>query len=295
MYERHLIMVELLFKKELDELIERDTTSEERKSKFENWVQNAELARDSGSLDTRMNQYDKAEELLTWYTFAPLFRMNKESRTVTINEILEPLVGSDTITSSPDMTLEMILPPSASYLKAISNEHPVRYVRKEVERHRKKGMALEGHTHIDFFIESEEVIIPIEAKFTSDIDIQVTYNCVRNQIARTIDVAIEVAKKAKCKKKVIFLLCVPERLHNKGRLYYYKMNEYENLEHIKDDIPHQASSFDAYFSSAHVVYWKDVASIIIRNAIDLKLLTDDELVQLTRFYEERLIELSIKY
>lgn len=288
-----VIKLELLFHQELDELIKKGVCSEARKRKFENWIQNAELARNSGSSNARMNQYDKAEELLTWYTFAPLFRMSEELRILTINEFLEPLIGPNAITSPPDMNLEKVLLPSKSYLDSIPYEHPVKYVREEIERHRKKGLPLEGRTHIDFLIESDELIIPIEAKFTSDIDIQVTYNCVRNQIARIIDVAIEAAKEAKRKKKIIFLLCVPEQLYNRGRLYFYKMKDYESLERIKHDIPHQAISIDTYFSSAHVVYWKDVASVIISNAIKWNLLTKDEINVLKKFYEERLIELSI--
>ncbi len=289
-----MIKLELLFHQELDELIEKGACSEERKRKLEKWVQNAELARNSESLTAKMNQYDKAEELLTWYAFAPLFRMSEELRRSTINEFLEPLIGPDAIISSPDMSLEKILRPSKSYLDSIPSEHPVKYIRKKIERHRKNGLPLDGHTHIDFLIESNELIIPIEAKFTSDITTQVTYNCVRNQIARTIDVAIEAAKRAKNKKKVVFLLCVPEQLYNLGRMYFYKMKDYESLEKIKHDLPHQATSIDTYFSSAHVVYWKDVTSIIISNAIKWDLLTKNEIDTLEKFYEERLIELSIK-
>jgi hypothetical protein len=284
--------LELLYHQELDELIKHGVYSEARKKKLESWVEKAEIARNSGSLDKRKNQYDKAEELLTWYTFAPLFRMSEELRILTINEFLEPLIGSNAITSAPELYVEKMLPSSTSYLDSITSEHPVKYIREKMEQHRKKGSRLEGFTHIDFLIESDELIIPIEAKFTSDIDVQREYNSVRNQIARTIDVTVERAKKTMVK-KVIFLLCVPEQLYNCGRLYYYKMKDYESLEKIKHDIPHQATSIDTYFSSAHVVYWKDVASVIISNTIKWNLLTKDEINMLEKFYKERLIELSI--
>ena len=40
--------------------------------KYKNWVEKAEKARRTGSFDEKENQYDKAEELITFYTFAPL-------------------------------------------------------------------------------------------------------------------------------------------------------------------------------------------------------------------------------
>jgi len=189
--------------------------------------------------------------------------------------------------------VEKLLPASQSYLDSISDNHPVKYIRERIESHRKKGKPLESHTHVDFLIESDEVFIPIEAKFTSDIEVQREYNATRNQIARIIDVSIEAARKAKTKKRVIFLLCVPERFYNKSRLYFYKMKDYERIEEIKQDIPHQATYLNTYFSSAHVIFWKNASSIIIGNAIKWNLLTKNEIYLLKQFYDERLIELSL--
>lgn len=44
--------------------------SKDRIQKYRTWVENANIARDKGSLDEQLNQYDKAEELLTFYSFA---------------------------------------------------------------------------------------------------------------------------------------------------------------------------------------------------------------------------------
>jgi len=286
--------MKLLFQEELDELIKLGTFTEERKTRYEKWVSNAKRARNIGSFDASMNQYDKAEELLTWYTFTPLLRMNTEQRLGTINEILKQSVGLNVVVSCPYLNFDKMLSPPKGYFDSISMEHPIKYIQEEIERHRKSGLPLETHTHVDFLIETDELIIPIEAKFTSDIDYQRTYNCIRNQIARTIDVSIELAKTAKPSKKVIFLLCVPRYLYNKGRYYYYKMKDYENLENVKQDLPHQAKSIEAYFDSAHAVFWEDVASIIIRNSMRWKILTSEELNTLKEFYDERLLELSFK-
>ena len=185
--------------------------------------------------------------------------------------------------------------PEVQYLDTTKPLHEyAEYIREEIERHRKQGIPLEKHTHIDILIETDELIISIEAKFTSDIDYQTTYSCIRNQIARTIDVSMEAAKRAQPPKKVLFLLCVPRVLHNESRYYYYKMKDYENLENLKHDLPHQTESFETYFDSAHVIFWEDVASRIIRNAMEWKLLDSDELNALKEFYDERLIELSLE-
>jgi len=288
------VRMKLLFLKEMDELIEKEEFTEERKEKYRKWVANAEAARNAGSLDETMNQYDKAEELLTWYTFAPMLRMNTEQRIITINKFLNPLLGSDVVVSNPRLNFEKMLLPSESYYGNIAADHSVRYIREEIESHRKRGMLLEKHTHIDLLMETDELIIPIEAKFTSDIDYQTTYSCNRNQIARTIDVSMEAAKRAQPPKKVLFLLCVPRGLYNQGRYYYYKMKNYENLENLKHDLPRQTASFERYFHSAHVIFWEDVASTIIGNAMEWKLLDSDELNALKAFYDERLIKLSLE-
>lgn len=247
--------MKLLFWEEINDLIRKGKFSEERKKKYKEWTANAKRARNTGSSDEKMNQYDKAEELLTWYTFAPLPRMNTEQRIITSNKFLEPLLGSDVVVSHPSLNFEKLLLPPHSHFDEISADHPVKYIREEIKRHRKQEIPLEGHTHIDILIETDELIIPIETKFTSDIDYQTTYSCIRNQIARTIDVSMEMAKRPQPPKKVLFLLCVPRNLYNKGRYYYYKMRDYEELENLKHDLPHQTKSFETCFHSAHAIFW----------------------------------------
>jgi len=196
--------MKLLFWEEMGDLIKKGDFSEERKEKYQKWVANAEKARasDKPSLDRRLNQYDKAEEFLTWYTFAPLLRMNIEQRIITLNEFLKPLLGPDVIVSHPCLNFEkLLLPPTSYFDEILAAHHLVRYIQEKIEKHRNREKPLEKHTHIDVLIETAELIIPIEAKFTSDIDYQRTYSCIRNQIARTIDVSIEMAKKAQPPKK----------------------------------------------------------------------------------------------
>lgn len=286
--------MKLLFQEEMGELIKKGKFTRERKEKYRKWVADADKARSTDPLDARMNQYDKAEELLTWYTFAPLLRMNTGQRILTINEFLNPLLGSDAIVSHPCLDFEKMLLPSKSYCDELTADHPIRYIREEIKSHRKHGITLEKYTHIDVMIETDELVVPIEAKFTSDIDCQRKYACIRNQIARTIDVSMEASKKAQPPKKVLFLLCVPKNLYNEGRYYYYKIRDYGNLENLKHDLPHQAGFFETYFLSAYAIFWEDVASRIIGNAVKWKLLNTEELKTLREFYDERLIKLTLE-
>lgn len=85
----------LLFLEEMDTLIERGESSEKRKKRYEKWIADAERARasDKPILDEKLNQYDKAEELLTWCTFAPLLKMKTEQRVTTLNEVLKRLLA----------------------------------------------------------------------------------------------------------------------------------------------------------------------------------------------------------
>ena len=46
--------------------------AEARIKKLKAWVEQANSARNTGNLEPYPNQYDKAEELITFYTFAPL-------------------------------------------------------------------------------------------------------------------------------------------------------------------------------------------------------------------------------
>ena len=45
---------------------------DDRLNKLNTWVENSNSARDTKDLNKKLNQYDKAEELITFYTFAPL-------------------------------------------------------------------------------------------------------------------------------------------------------------------------------------------------------------------------------
>lgn len=112
---------------------------------------------------------------------------------------------------------------------------------------------LEGSTQIDALIVNPDngFNVLIEAKVLSDISIGVTYDVVRNQIARNIDVMIEKKKrlrdplKKRDPKKSLFLLITPRLFKDNpvSRLYGYKIREYQDknkgVDALKRDLPHR--------------------------------------------------------
>lgn len=116
---------------------------------------------------------------------------------------------------------------------------------------------LEGSTQVDAIIlnENNGFAALIEAKVLSDISIDITYDCVRNQIARNIDVMISENDERKnlCpplklikKDRILFLLLTPRMFKNNypfSRLYSYKMKEYRDkqlgLSALQKDLPHR--------------------------------------------------------
>jgi len=111
--------------------------------------------------------------------------------------------------------------------------------------------SLEGSTECDAIIINENGFsVIIEAKVLSDISVDTTFNTMRNQIARIIDVMLEkpnfnqdnVLSKRE-PGKTLFLLITP-RLFKKNphtRFYGYKFREYKECPmKIKEDLPHRA-------------------------------------------------------
>ena len=224
-------MVKLLF----EDLAEKHF-SPARLQKLQTWCKNADSARKSGNLDANANQYDKAEELITFYTFAPLLlSLNKVGLT---NRILGLAGISPYEENVVCVGLERQFPPPDAYLHWLKNEiqnNPIRYIREQAIRHAKTNKPLESRTHVDAFIETDKLLIFFEIKYTSDIANDTTFNPYRNQLARLIDVGLEVAK---CSgKEVLVLLSTPSKLYeSRSRLYYYKVQEYSDPLMIQKDI-----------------------------------------------------------
>ena len=207
-----------------------------RIEKLKKWVKLADSARRTENLEPYSNQYDKAEELITFYTFAPLLlSINKVGLT---NRILGLAGVSPFEENVVCVGLERQFSPPSGYLDWLKNEvknHPVRYIREQANEHLKTNKPLESRTHVDAFIETDKLIIFFEIKYTSDISYCTTFNPCRNQLARLIDVGINGAEYSG--KNILVLLSTPSKLYeSRSRLYYYKVKEYSDPLIIENDI-----------------------------------------------------------
>lgn len=110
---------------------------------------------------------------------------------------------------------------------------------------------LEGPTNVDALLinSTNGFAVLIEAKVLSDISQGVTYDCMRNQIARNVDVMLE-NNSSLCPplnkrdpEKTIFLLITPQlfKENPSSRLYGYKYAEYKRSpEALAKDLPHRS-------------------------------------------------------
>lgn len=257
---------------------------EERLKKLRAWVENSNSARNTANLEAYPNQYDKAEELITFYTFAPLMlSLNKVGLT---NRILALAGISAYEENVADIGLERQYRPPNGYLKWIKDEvknHPVKYIRERAARH-KQNQPLESRTHVDAFIETDKLLIFFEIKFTSDISHSTTFNPFRNQLARLIDVGLEMNEHNG--KEVLVILSTPRRLYEKkSRLYYYKVKEYTDPKLIKEDI--EWRSVSEIRDNVLAVSWIALEDLI--DALYRDFAHDDKKEALVFFEERNLI------
>jgi len=210
-------------------------TRRDRVQKLKKWIKDANETSDK--LDKKANQYYKAEELITFYTFAPL--LLREDKLEKINEVLKSANINEPAIGKVSLSIEEPLPSPEGYLSWLKDEalkiNPVKYIQEQAINHQKRNKTLETATHVDAVIKTGNFVIFVEMKFTSDISIGTTFNPYRNQLARLIDVGIETARKEG--KKLVVLLSTPsEFFKNKSRLYYYKIQDYINPTEIQKDI-----------------------------------------------------------
>jgi hypothetical protein len=136
------------------------------------------------------------------------------------------------------------------------------------------------------------LLVLVEVKFTSDIQCDVRYDPVRNQLARLIDADIDASRG----KKLAVLLLSPEWWYrSRNRVYFYKLDDYRaSMENVRADIPHR--SLGEITDTLLGVGWVSLeyaASTVHRKAIELGLLTKEEVQQVREFYEEKRIRLTI--
>jgi len=109
---------------------------------------------------------------------------------------------------------------------------------------------LEGFTHADTVLVSETsgFAVIFEAKVSADISYEITFDMMRNQIARYIDVMLEKPTEQspplsrRLPEKTLFVLVTPRmfREHWRSRLYGRVMNDYwSDPDKLGEDIPHR--------------------------------------------------------
>jgi len=110
---------------------------------------------------------------------------------------------------------------------------------------------LEGPTHVDALLVNSKngFAVIIEAKVLSDISVEITYDLMRNQIARNIDVMMGAENDTlpdplnkRDPKRTLFLLVTPKLFKDNptSRLYGYKFMEYKkDSDALARDLPHR--------------------------------------------------------
>jgi hypothetical protein len=163
------------------------------------------------------------------------------------------------------LLLEAPMPSPADYTnvwlpKNLAARNVVRYV-VDAGTGRK---GLEGTSQADAVIINEDnhFGIVLEAKVTADASCEISFDMMRNQIARMIDVMLELphsttsvgALSKRDPNRSVFVLLTPRLLkeHWQSRLYGFLMHDYASLERgpdaLKRDLPHRASQKDIDWS-----------------------------------------------
>ncbi len=169
--------------------------------------------------------------------------------------------------SKPNENLHLFfeanLPSPSSYKewlkKHIKERHFIPYILDCAENKKNgKGRDIwEGPTNVDAILINSEngFSIIIEAKVLSDISIDVTYDSMRNQLARNIDVMLEsngnlcYPLNKRDPLKTLFLLITPKIFKDNptSRLYGYKFNEYKsNPTALQNDISNRSKKEDEW-------------------------------------------------
>lgn len=163
------------------------------------------------------------------------------------------------------------LPSPRSYSKWLSENigkrHLIPYVLDSA--YGKKN--LEGPTNVDAILLNPKngFSVIIEAKVLSDISAQITYDAMRNQIARNIDVMLEkndglcYPLNQRKPERTLFLLITPQifKENPSSRLYGYKMNDYmTNPKSIGFDLPHRRIDWNKISKRLGLITWKDLST-----------------------------------
>jgi hypothetical protein len=209
----------------------------------------------------RARQIEKDERFWTAACLMTLYHSDEKKRTQELVKLFKKAYGEtppinniasweQCINGNLKLFFEAKLPSPKLYKNWLTENIKSRQFIPYVLECSQEKTNLEGRTTVDaIFVNSDNgFAVIIEAKVLSDISYFITYDTMRNQMARIIDVMLEkndnlteILKK-RDPDKTLFLLITPKifKENPESRLYGYKFNEYKNnIEAISKDLPHR--------------------------------------------------------
>lgn len=231
----------------------------------------------------RERQYEKSEQVITYYLLAALslatdqFRQTETLRTLLARGFRSPCSVDESVRHVANhgwggLRYEAQICPSDEQRKAIQANGgaiPIAYLREMIAQ-QKPRIRFESPTHLDAFIGDQgplidgggEVGLGFEAKFTSDIDSHTTYSPHRNQLIRNIEVGN--GRFA----RFYFVLIAPRMyFERRSRFYVYKADEYRGDQGVaalqRDSLVRPTDqSAKEWQERFGVLVWEDIVEIV---------------------------------
>jgi hypothetical protein len=169
-----------------------------------------------------------------------------------------PLDGSasweDRLTGDLKLYLEVGLPSPSRYQEYLrghlAERHPLH---RRVAIGRSQTRPVEGRTHLDALLLNltNGFAVHFESKVLSDIDTKITFDGLRNQLARNLDCLAEAPRVSdsplakRNPEHSLFVLLTPElfRRHWQSRLYGHLLREYRSdAAALQRDLPHRSGA-----------------------------------------------------
>ncbi|WP_261303982.1 hypothetical protein [Paenibacillus andongensis] len=237
-------------------------------------------------------QYYKDEPSITLVTFAALSRVGLAAWEELLKQAFPLQDWHSKFMDKPKIELEKGISPSPEILASLRSDalrHPVKYVRDAADIKK----TIEGVTDFDAVITlTEDIMVFIEAKYTSDISIDTTHCTARNQLARCIDVGLAHVMGNIERFNMVLLTPFCYQKDPGSRLYYFKLKQYqEDLRALALDIPRLAERNDDidYLAkiSGRVAFlsWEQCAYVILKHGV----WSAEEREWLVKFYVDRLL------
>jgi DNA-binding NarL/FixJ family response regulator len=156
----------------------------------------------------------------------------------------------DCVNGKLHLFFECNLPSPVIYKEWLCENQRDRHIIPYVHDSAVEKKSLEGPTNVDALLLNSTTgfAVVMEAKVLSDISHDITYDVMRNQIARNVDVMLEPngnlcdPLNGRDPDKTLFLLVTPRifRDNPASRLYGYKMNEYKSdPKSLRKDLQHR--------------------------------------------------------